>query len=141
MTLFGHELEHTRQGYIEARSVQADYIGYKTQFELAENWDANTHSTVAIDMMIGKGSRNNKLYVANFVDWYTLGVNLDPNSHTDMQRFREHFLSQSDSYYSRIPALPLGDELNYQFLQATTPLRQTFTNATRWLYGLAYGSP
>jgi hypothetical protein len=122
--------------------VQAEYKAYKTQIELAENWDANTHSTTAIDMLIGNGSRNGgKLYLGNFVDWYTLGVDLDPNSHSDMQSFREHFLLVSASNYSRIPAFPLGEEMNYQFSQAIMPLQQAYTDATSWLFSLAYGSP
>lgn len=142
MTLFGHELEHTRQGFIESRSVQAEYMAYKTQIELAEQWDANTNSTVAIDMLIANGSRNgHKRYLANFVDWYALGVNLDPNSHADMQMFRAHYLSGGSGYYSRIPTFPLGDEVNYQISQVTLPIRQAYTDVTRRFYNMAYWSP
>lgn len=131
MTLFGHELEHTRQGFVDSRSVQAEYYAYETQIRLAEEWDKGTGGTVAIDMLFGNGSRNTRrIYLANFRDWDTVGSTLNPNSHSDMETFRTDYLSAQSDYYNRIPAFPLGEEISYQFNRITNALT---TQISTWL--------
>ena len=109
MTNFGHEVEHTRQGYWGSRSIQGEYLGYKTQIGVAEEWDKNNGGTLAVDMLIGKGSPvTSKIYLGQFGSaWYANNLsNLDEQSRNDMKFFYQSYLKGLG--YGTLPYLPFS---------------------------------
>ncbi|MCP4424832.1 MAG: hypothetical protein GY803_10095 [Chloroflexi bacterium] len=99
-TQFGHEIQHHQQGYINAVSIQGEYLAYETQMELAKNWD-NAHGTNTSRTL-------NAEVLPTLGDWDTLATNLDATSYADMTQFYNHFLAP---HYKWTPIFPWPSEI------------------------------
>ena len=108
MTQFGHEIEHLRQGYWGSRSIQGEYLGYRTQIQIAEGWDNANGGTLAVDLLVGNGSPTTRIiWLGQFNrDWYANDLgNLNPNSRDDMKYFYHNYLKSAG--YKLFRYLPL----------------------------------